>query len=150
MYKMDVRVLRPVNVFGPGQKNGTTLITRTTSAILKGQVPILLGADVKREWLYIDDMVDAYLLVGAAEGLGYEVLNVGSGARLCNSQVINMVSTLLGKGSGHWDRVPTNIEDYDQGVDSSLFRAYFPEWSPLDFLGGLRKTVEYYRKECGK
>ena len=93
-YKLPVIVVRSCNIFGPGDLNFTRLIPRTTLRMLRGEAPVInLGnADVLREYVYVDDLVGAYMFL--AENLdkhyvdpmpqrgrvtyGYSAYNVGS------------------------------------------------------------------------
>ena len=64
-YKLPVIVVRSCNIYGPGDLNFTRLIPRTTPADAARQAPVInLGnADVLREYVYVDDLVGAYMFL---------------------------------------------------------------------------------------
>src|SRR5262249_29001597 len=57
-----VLVVRSCNIYGPGDLNFTRLIPRTILRLLSDQKPIIHegNARVLREYVYIDDVVEAY------------------------------------------------------------------------------------------
>ena len=64
-FKLPVAILRPCNMFGPADLNFSRLIPRTIMCLLSGRPPHINqgNADVLREYMYIEDVVQAYLLV---------------------------------------------------------------------------------------
>lgn len=78
-YNLDVRVVRAVNIYGPGDPNESRLIPKTVARLLKGEPPLLHAgaAGMKRQYVYIDDLVQALLTV-AEKGVAGEAYCVGS------------------------------------------------------------------------
>lgn len=144
--KAPIRCVRSVNTYGPGQLNKTTLITRSVFKCLAGGKPDVTVPDVKREWLYIDDAVSAFLLVGAVNTHQY-AFNVGSGDRFTNSEVVKHVLRELGRDENKYNEVKSQYYDYDQSVSSEKFRAWFTDWTPTPFADGIRKTIEWYKTQ---
>jgi len=64
-FKVPVLVARACNIYGPGDLNFSRLIPKTIMCLLAGQAPIInLGNErVLREYLYVGDIVRAYLLL---------------------------------------------------------------------------------------
>lgn len=64
-FKVPVLVARACNIFGPGDLNFSRLIPKTIMCLLAGRPPIInQGNDrVLREFMYVTDIVDAYLLL---------------------------------------------------------------------------------------
>jgi UDP-glucose 4-epimerase len=75
-------VLRLSNVYGPGQRLGTGqgVVGYWFHALLAGE-PIQLFGDPEtiRDYVYVTDVVEAFLAAGAAEGPLPPVVNIGSG-----------------------------------------------------------------------
>jgi len=65
LYRLPIRIARMVNTYGPGQLNETTLVTGTILRLLRGERPVIYkgSENTKREWLFVDDAVSAYLLL---------------------------------------------------------------------------------------
>lgn len=151
LYRVPVRVLRSVNTYGPGQTNRTTLITNTVHRVMEGGVPLVTKPEVKREWLYVDDAVHAYLSVGALE-MHQFAFNVGTGERLTQTEVVSAVLSALGKDPNtyDYDTVTLGTRDYTQHVDSTKFCAWFKDWSPVPFAEGIKRTVTWYLSQSSQ
>lgn len=157
LFGLPVRVMRAANTYGPGQRNTTTLITGTVARIRHGLRPVIhRGAEsIKREWLYVDDAVDAYLRLahdaatekeGAASRntRGHFAWNVGSGEVLTVGAVVKQTMQALGAAPGV-DRLNAGAPQIgDQWLDSGKFRCRFPDWAPTPFAEGLQRTVDWH------
>ncbi len=60
-YKLPVLIPRFVNIYGPGDLNFGRLIPRTIKSVLLEKSPKMWGGDALRDYLYIDDAIDAYI-----------------------------------------------------------------------------------------
>lgn len=65
-FKMPVATIRFCNIYGPGDLNFTRLIPKNIFLLLSGKSPTIKSGHehVLREYMYIDDAVSAYLLLG--------------------------------------------------------------------------------------
>lgn len=94
-YGISCVVLRPFNIYGPGQ-NKEFLIPEIIDQISSKKI-ILQDPIPKRDYVYIDDMVSAYLKAVAYEGTGYDVFNIGSGQSYSVQELVDKVISLSGK-----------------------------------------------------
>jgi dTDP-L-rhamnose 4-epimerase len=87
--------LRYQNVFGPGQSllNPYTGILSIFSTRIRNGAPISIFEDGKesRDFVYIDDVVDATCMAIESDAANFEVFNVGSGVR---TEVLHVARTL--------------------------------------------------------
>lgn len=155
-FDLPLRVLRCCNTFGPGQRNETTLVTAAVLASLRGGRPQVHEGACLREWLYVEDAVEAYLLaaVDAASGpppaaklQGGYAFNVGGGARFSPVEVVSRVLRACERDVTAYDVVPRDNRpaDYDQAVSSAKFRDRFPDWNPTPFWPALLLTLGWYK-----
>jgi CDP-glucose 4,6-dehydratase len=150
-YGMRVAVTRLANVYGPGDLNWSRIVPDCARALARGERPVIRsdGSPV-RDYLYVDDAVDAYLAVAASldrPELSGRAWNAGWGRPV---SVLELVRTLIAvsgvevepdvRGEG----VPPG-EISRQYLDSSAIRAelgWEPRWELED---GLRAAWEWYR-----
>lgn len=97
MYNLDYRVIRLANPFGPYQRPNGKLgaVTTFTYKAIKNE-PITLYGDgsVVRDFIYIDDAVNAILTI--ADGEDYnKVFNVGSGKGTSIKELLNLIEDTL-------------------------------------------------------
>ena len=159
VFGLPLRVLRPANIYGPGQRNRTTLITGTISRILAGERPVIHKGreNTLREWLFIDDVVKAYLWAAqeAAETKirnpnepGAFALNVGSGQVLSVKQVVQKILFAMGMPKDGYSLVETDGPQLnDQWLDSSRLESVMSGWKPIKIDEGLTKTIEWQHAE---
>ena len=84
-----VVTLRLFQVYGPGQRDG--LIPEAIQAGLRGaDFPTTAGKQV-RDWLYIDDAIEAYLRAAVAPEIEGQTFDIGTGQGIPVSDVVNGV-----------------------------------------------------------
>lgn len=71
-------MLRLFNVYGPGQSEAY-VVARMLAAMRRGETPTLGSPDPVRDFVHVDDVVDAMLAAGRAVISKPEVVNVGTG-----------------------------------------------------------------------
>lgn len=145
-YNLPVRILRCCNVYGPCQLNATTLITSAILNILSDKKAVIAKGNHEREWMYVDDCVLAYLLIGMVRDTDLRVYNVGSGETATPVEIVTKVIGILGKGDYQFIPENSNITDFNQRVDSSSFRYDYPYWKATPLQDGLQKTCEWYKE----
>lgn len=91
-YGLDVSVMRSGNIFGPGDLNRSRLIPGAILKILGGQAPVIYKgvAQYKREFMFIGDVVDAYLKV-AHRGEAGQAYNIGGAGWATILHTVQMV-----------------------------------------------------------
>ncbi|HLB60948.1 MAG TPA: NAD-dependent epimerase/dehydratase family protein [Patescibacteria group bacterium] len=94
-FNLPVVIPRFVNIYGPGDVNFNRIIPKTIRALLSDKCPTMWGGDSIREYLFIDDAIEAYLSVGRAKIdriSGNRIFNFGSGNRI---SVENLIQRLI-------------------------------------------------------
>jgi len=93
--------LRYQNVFGPGQslKNPYTGILSIFSTLIRQDKEINIFEDglESRDFVYIDDVVEATYLAAVLPAAAGEVINVGSGVATTVNQVVAALATAYGR-----------------------------------------------------
>lgn len=144
---LDSVSLRIGNPYGPGQTKRANFGAVTTFARLglAGQ-PITIFGDgsIVRDYLFIDDVVEAVMAAGARRG-GPTVINVGSGEGRSLNEIVATVEQIIGRKldvayqPGRRFDVPRIVLDPSRAGDVLGWRprTSFPE--------GVRRTVEALR-----
>ena len=137
--------LRLYSVYGPYEEPGRlvpTLIVRG----LRGELPPLVDPSIARDYVYADDVADAY--VRAAQqptGEPGAVYNVGTGVQTTLREVVAVAREALGiTAEPAWGSMPSRQWDTSVWVaDASKIRAELG-WRPEHtFQHGFRSTVEW-------
>ena len=147
-YQMDVTILRPCNIYGPGQRAGAmgAVIPTFTGRALAGQPLIVTGGGQQfREFLHVDDLVRAYLAVlDAPAGEPGTAYNVGSGETRTVLELATIIAGRLSGGKGRIDQSEARVADVSGFLlDSSRFREAFG-WAPkIPFTVGLSDYLDW-------
>jgi CDP-glucose 4,6-dehydratase len=154
MYDMPVAVTRLANVYGGGDLNWSRIVPDTARALLEGSPPVIRSDGTpERDYLYVEDAVDAYLAVARSlddrERWG-RAWNAGHGRPI---SVRDLVDTLI-RVSGR-DLEPdvrgegTPAGEIDrQYLDSTAINSELG-WAPqVDLDEGLRRTWEWYERRA--
>jgi GDP-4-dehydro-6-deoxy-D-mannose reductase len=92
-FKMNITVLRPFNIYGPGQDQ-KFLIPSLISQFLSGDDVIkVMDVKPKRDYVYIQDVISA-MVKTMINPSGLEIYNIGSGYSYSVAEVINEISKL--------------------------------------------------------
>ncbi|MBI4145217.1 NAD-dependent epimerase/dehydratase family protein [Candidatus Woesearchaeota archaeon] len=101
-----------------------------------------------RDFIYIDDLVDAFLKVALNERTSGEVYNVGSGNGISFKTMAETIVRAVGSGTVKhipWPENYVNVETGDYVSNIGKLRDH-TGWTPsTPFEEGVRRTVEYYR-----
>jgi len=81
-------VLRAFQVYGPGDHPGR-LVPTALRAARTGEVLSLTEPGMRRDWVHVDDVVEACVRAALADHLpAGQVLNIGTGRQVANEQVV--------------------------------------------------------------
>ena len=141
------------NNYGPWQ-NPEKLIPNTISkATLNKQIPIYGNGNNIRDWLYVDDHIDAITLV-ANKGLPGKSYCIGGNNEKTNLEVVNKICEYLDKYIPKRYSYKSLIKfvkdrpghDFRYAIESSLIKKDL-NWTPKhNFESGLEKTIDWYLK----
>jgi nucleoside-diphosphate-sugar epimerase len=141
-FGLPVTVLRPFNIFGPGQRPDF-LIPAIVRQALDPAVDTIEVADLepRSDYLYLDDLVRAILATLSASP-AYAVYNLGSGQSYSVEEVIQAVQSAAGSAKpfrSRGQRRPGEV--MDTVADITRARSELG-WEPLvPFADGIRRVV---------
>jgi UDP-glucose 4-epimerase len=141
-------VLRPSNLYGPGQtlRNGFGLVRTVLENAFRGRPTEIWGdGSAVRDYLFIDDAVEACLsLLRSRSPDG--VFNVGSGSGTSIREMIALVEHITGRKLPVTDRPARSTDVRDIVLDSGRLTSA-TGWTPTTTLEqGLRRTWDWVRK----
>jgi len=154
VYGIRSCALRLTNTYGPGMRvkdARQTFLGIWVRLLLEGK-PIKVFGDGNqlRDFNYVDDCVDALLLVGATEQANGKVYNLGSHEVIGLKALAEMMTKLGYGGSIEIMPFPEERKAIDIGDYYSDFSMISDElgWTPkINLQQGLLKTVDYYSRQ---
>ncbi len=146
LWGMETVSLRIFNAYGPGQPLPPSFPPVIPSflrqALTGGSLVIYGNGSNTRDYVYIDDVVDALVAAATAPGVDRLVINVGSGVETSTDALAHLVGRVIGKLVEPLYSRQTSGGVSRMCADLALAReklAYTPRISLED---GLRRTVE--------
>ena len=149
-YGLRIGIVRCGNIYGGGDLNWSRIVPGTIRSFLKREAPeIRSDGTYVRDYIYIADVVDAYLAIAEAldrPEVAGEAFNFASGAQVSVLEMVKAIAKLIG-GQLPEPRV-LNIaknEIKEQRLSTEKAKRVLG-WKPRVSLDeGLRSTIEWYR-----
>lgn len=138
--------LRLFNVYGPRQRlNDYSGVIRIflDNALNKRPLTIYGDGEQTRDFIFVDDVVDAIMLFMECEDFNFDVYNVGTGKP---TKIIDLAKTIIDLiGDGEIRFAPSRIGDIRFSyADISRIKSEFNFNCKFNLYDGLKKTLEYF------
>ena len=143
-YHLPIAIIRPFNTYGP--RHTYDVIPKFIALALRGAPLTVHGTGKQsRDFTYIDDMVEAFLIMGRHPDAIGRAVNFGTGEAITMNYIAKKIKELSGSSSpivhtaDRQAQVPKLLCDY------SLARKLFG-WKPGVLIDeGLRRNIEWAR-----
>lgn len=100
VYDAECVALRLFNVFGPRQdpdSQYSAVVPRFIDAALNGDTPTIFGdGTASRDFTYVENVVDAFLLASESGAAAGEVMNIAGGEQHSLNELVTLISTATG------------------------------------------------------
>jgi UDP-glucose 4-epimerase len=149
--------LRLTNVYGPRQlikHNRQGFIGWFIRLAIEGrEIQIFGDGSQLRDFVYVDDAVDAFLRAGMSDATNGEVFNVGGDEPISHRDLVSLLLKVAGAGSMTFVEWPPEKKRIDIGSfysDSTKFRRT-TGWQPrIGLREGFERTIAFYRRHLDK
>jgi UDP-glucose 4-epimerase len=141
--------LRYFNVYGPGQDPASeyaAVIPRFVTAVLDGTRPMINGSgDISRDFVYIDDVVEANMLASQVAVPATLTCNIATGSPTSLVQLLQAVALSAGRdvdptfGPPRLGDIPHSYADIGLADRALGFRPR------ISLAEGIARTIDWYR-----
>lgn len=146
-FGLKTTVLRISNPYGPHLSQGNAnynIVNYFFDQLFLGNTINIYGdGGQKRDYIFVEDLVDLFLKVGLEEKSNGQVYNVGFGQGISLLEVAETIIKVLGKGGFEkipWDPKALRLETGDYVSDLTKVKKEI-DWSPItDIETGITKT----------
>lgn len=150
-YGLPTVSLRYFNVFGPRQAlddEYAVVIPKFITSILNNQPPPIYGTGKQsRDFTYIDNVVNANILATKKTKFKGEVFNVAGGKNYEIFELVRILNKIMRKNIRPVFLPPRQGDVFKTRADLSNSREFLGYSPKIDFLKGLKLTVEYFKKQ---
>jgi nucleoside-diphosphate-sugar epimerase len=142
-----ITTFRLFSVYGPFEEP-SRLIPTLIRRCFAGEDLTLVDPDIARDFVYVDDVVDAYLRTDKLAQLRGEIINIGTGVQNPIRQVAELALRLTGaRVACHWGAMPSRVWDARTWVADCTKSARLLGWRPITTLSeGLEQTIAWTRQ----
>lgn len=150
LYNIDMVQLRFFTVYGPKQRPDLAIHKFTKMILEDKPIPFYGDGTTKRDYTYIDDIVDGILksmnYLFNNENV-YEIFNLGESHVVSLKEMVETIESALGK-KAILDIQPMQPGDVDKTyADISKAKAMIGYDPQTNFSEGIRKFVEWYKRQ---
>ena len=138
-------IVRLFLTYGPGQNN-LRFIPQVIKGCLNGKsFPSSFGRQ-KRDFLFVEDAVDAIISLLKINNANGEIINVASGEAISIKEVMEKIRKLIGNGFPDYGKISyRKSESMDLYADINIIKE-LTNWEPkTDLNTGLIKTISWYK-----
>ena len=146
LHELPVVHLRVFMVYGPGQLDLYKLVPYVTVSLLRGESPKLTSGAREVDWVYVDDVVDAFLRAAVVPGVEGRSLDVGSGELVsARALALRLHELVGGDAAPEFGAIPDRALERVRAADPRVAERAMG-WRPRTALDhGLTQTVAFYR-----
>lgn len=149
-FNLPVLIARFVNIYGPGDLNFDRLIPKTMEKVVQGISPTMWGGNIKREFLYIDDAINAYIRLAELPVEKMEsdrVFNIGGKNVISVKSLMEKIIKVSNRkivikqiGKGRKEEISVQ---FVSSKKAQKILGWFPE---IDLDEGLLITYQWYKE----
>lgn len=144
---LPIVTLRLFSPFGPFEQK-SRLVPSIILAALQKQNPHIASRNFVRDFIYIDDVIDAYETALSLKNSKGQIYNVGSGMQHTVGAVTDTIISLLGNVVTYTTGLPQSWEHEPSFWQADIQRAASElNWIPQYTLEqGLNKTIDWFKE----
>lgn len=148
-FDLPVVIGRFCNIYGPGDRHPSRIVPKVIRQVVSGRPAHIWGGGAIREYLYVDDAIRAYALLGKMDSTKLErnrIFNFGTGEPVTVRDLVTRLLVQAGSdqsieisGEGRPDEIPDQRVSWEKA-------ARILGWQPTVGLDeGLRRTIDWHR-----
>jgi UDP-glucose 4-epimerase len=149
LHGVETVALRYFNVYGPGQDPASeyaAVVPRFITAVLERRRPTINGSgDISRDFVFVDDVVEANLLASRADSPSALTCNIASGSRTSLRELLRAVCVAAEYDVDPVFGPPRPGDIQDSQADISLARQALGYPVNVSLSEGVATTLEWFR-----
>lgn len=148
LHGLETVALRYFNVFGPGQdphSEYAAVIPTFITAALGEHPPTIFGdGEQSRDFIYVENVIEANLRAAAVPEAAGMVLNVGTGRSITLNHLVAELARILGRDIRPHYAGPRDGDVRESVADIGLLRSVLEYQPTVTFGEGLERTVHAF------
>jgi len=144
-YHLPVAIIRPFNTYGP--RHTYDVIPKFIELALDGKAITVHGTGKQsRDFTYVTDMIDAFMVMGSHDKAVGKAVNFGTGKAITINYIAKKIKELSGSSSAIVHTAERKAQVPKLLCNYSLAKKLFG-WKPKIFIDeGLRRNIEWAKE----
>ena len=149
-WELPVTVLRIAMVYGPDQPDDRKLVPYVCSCLLDGSTPSLSSGTRPVDWVYVDDVCDAFVRAATRPDAIGRILDIGSGHTSTIADLVRTLADLAGyRGPLGFGEAGDRRHDLAHVADPAPASYYLGWRATTSLRAGLAHTLAWHREQHG-
>ena len=148
LYGLEFVSLRYFNVFGPRQDPSSAysgVLSLFNAALLGGTQPTVYGdGEQSRDFVYVENVVEANLLAAESKNAPGKAINVGTGNRYTLNQTLALLEKISGQPARAKYAAPREGDIRDSQADITIAQSALSYIPCIGFEEGLKRTWDWF------
>lgn len=145
-YKLPFTILRLYQIYGPYQTVDRLVPMVINKFLSDKNFPCTEGNQI-RDFLYINDLIDLFLIIIGKKKAFNQIFNVGSGKKIKIRALIQKIQKKIKKGKPLFGKIKMRKDEVLSYTPNLNKIKKFYNWSSKVSLdNGLNKTIQHYEK----
>lgn len=145
-YNFPANIVRFYLIYGPNQDENRLIPIIINNAIKNKDFGCSKGTQF-RDFLYIDDAIDAIIKILKKKSISGEIINIGSGKPQQVKKVILKICKIINLGKPIFGKIKFRKDEIKFLYPSIKKANLLLDWRPkVKFNFGIKKTINYYKK----
>ena len=154
-FGIETVVLRFGNVYGPGSINKSSVVAKFIRKAINGDILEIYGDGMQtRDFIYIDDLINAIIIAVEKHNIGGEIFQIASNQETTIIEMTNkLINELKKQGVKNINIKNISIRTGDMKrnfSDTSKAKERLGWNAQINLTEGLSKTVSYFLNKIGK
>jgi dTDP-glucose 4,6-dehydratase len=143
----DVTIVRPFNIFGERQKNGTfgaLIPILVRKAMMGDRLTVFGNGSATRDYLHVSDLVHAYELVMETKGLEGKSINFASGRNTPVIDIAKYIADKFGSEIKHGPARPGEVSRFPADTAFARSIGFKPK---VDIWEGIDRYISWAKEQ---
>lgn len=151
-FGIETVALRFGNVYGPRSKHKNSVVAKFIREAMNGEALEIYGDGTQtRDFIFIDDLIEAICLASVTQGVGGEIFQIATSIETTLAELTEKLISVLNKfdlKNIKIKNVPSRLGDVKRNFSDTSKADKMLGWRPIVTLsGGLRQTIEWFLRE---
>ncbi len=144
IHKIRFIGLRLFTVYGPRQRPDLAIHKFVKNGIEEKPIPFYGDGTTRRDYTFVDDIVNGVMAAINYRGTNYEIINLGNHHNIALSELVDTIQLHIGKELT-LERLPKQPGDVDQTYADITKAKSLLNWEPkTDINTGIEKFVNWF------